>query len=163
MATVSARQVVPEQISRNSILELLPTKVPYGGEQGSATSGLMPIVRDGNPVNDVVWVSFGNGAVVMSFDWATAYISNASDWNAINRKMICAGTLDLAAVRCGVAKTNHISHGLTFCLRRGLVVSTFFGCVATSVFGSNVIRRTLCDCLRLLDRVDVNWCIVIAE
>ncbi len=114
MAVVSARQVLPEQISRNYMLELLPTKVPYGGDQGCATSGLVPIVGDGNPVNDVVWVSFVNGAFVMSFDGATAYIPNASDWNAINRKMICAGTLDFAAVRCGVAKTNHISHGLTF-------------------------------------------------
>ncbi len=163
MAVVSARQVLPEQISRNYMLELLPTKVPYGGDQGCATSGLVPIVGDGNPVNDVVWVSFGNGAFVMSFDGATAYIPNASHWNAINRKMICVGTLDLAAVRCGVAKTNHISHGLTFCLRRALVVSTSFGCVATSVFGSNVIGRTLYECLRLLDCVDVNWCIVIAD
>jgi hypothetical protein len=30
--------------------------------------------------------------------------------------MICADALDLAAMRRGVAKTNHISHGLTFLL-----------------------------------------------
>jgi hypothetical protein len=73
----------------------------------------MPIVGDSNSVNDVVWFPFGNGAVVVSFDGATAYIPDARDWNAVNRKMICAGTLDLAAMRSGVAKTNHISHGLT--------------------------------------------------
>ena len=77
----------------------------------------MPIVGDGNPVNDVVRFSFRNGAVVMSFDGATAYIPDASDRNAVNRKIICANTLDLAAMRRGVAKTNHVSHGLTFLLR----------------------------------------------
>ncbi len=77
----------------------------------------MPVEGDSNPVNDVVWFSFGNGAVVMSLDGAAAYIPDASDRNAVNRKMICAGTLDLAAMRCGVAKTNHVPHRLTFLLR----------------------------------------------
>ena len=77
----------------------------------------MPVVGDSNPVNDVVWFAFSNGAVVMSFNGATAYISDASDRNAVNREMICIGTLDLATMRCGIAETNHISHRLTFLLR----------------------------------------------
>lgn len=76
----------------------------------------MPVIGDGNAVNDVIWFAFRNGAVVMFFDGATAHIPDASDRNAVNREMICAGTLDLAAMRRGVAKTNHISHGLTFFL-----------------------------------------------
>lgn len=74
----------------------------------------MPVVGDSNAVNNVVWFAFGNGAVVMSFDGATAYIPDASDWNAVNCKIIRADTLDLAAMRCRIAKTNHISHRLTF-------------------------------------------------
>jgi hypothetical protein len=77
----------------------------------------MPVIGDSNAINDVVWFSFGNGTVVMSFDGATAYIPDASNRNAVNRKMVCAGTLDLAAVRRGVAKTNYIPHRLTFLLR----------------------------------------------
>lgn len=77
----------------------------------------MSVVGDGNAINDVIRLSFGNGAAVMPFDGATAYIPDASDRNAVNRKMICAGTLDLTAMRRGVAKTNHISHRLTFLLR----------------------------------------------
>ena len=77
----------------------------------------MSVIGNGNAINDVIRFSFGNGAVVMSFDRATAYIPDASDWNAVNRKVIRADTLDLTAMRRGVAKTNNISHGLTFLLR----------------------------------------------
>jgi hypothetical protein len=77
----------------------------------------MPVVGDSNAINDVIWLSFGNCAVVMSFDGATAYVPDASDRNPVNPKIVCADTLDLAAMRRGVAKTNHISHGLSFLLR----------------------------------------------
>jgi hypothetical protein len=74
----------------------------------------MPFVGDGNAVSDVIWIAFGNGAVVMSLNGTTAYIADASDRDAVNRKVMRAHTLNLAAMRLGVTETNHISHWSPF-------------------------------------------------
>ena len=63
----------------------------------------MPVVSDRNIVDDVMRVAFGNRAVVVSLDWATAYIADTGDRDAVDREVSCTHALDLAAVRCGVA------------------------------------------------------------
>lgn len=76
----------------------------------------MPFVGDGNAVNHVIRIAFGNGAVVVSLDGTTAYIADASDRDAVNREVGCAHTLDLPAMGRGVTETNHISHRSSFLL-----------------------------------------------
>jgi hypothetical protein len=94
----------------------------------------MPFVGDGNAVNDVIWIAFGNGAAVMPRDGTTAYIADASDRDAVNRKVICAHTLNFAAMRRGVTETNHISHRSTFLLGWGFFVPAAFASAVSVVF-----------------------------
>jgi hypothetical protein len=57
------------------------------------------IVRNGDAVDDVMRIALGNRAFFMAFDGTTAYIADASDWDAVDREVRCAHAFDLAAVR----------------------------------------------------------------
>lgn len=61
------------------------------------------IVGDRNPVDDVMRIAFGNRAVIVALDRATTHIANPGDRNAVDREVIRAHALDLAAVRGGIA------------------------------------------------------------
>lgn len=96
--------------------ELLFTKRISSSDQGRATGRSMPFVDDRDIVDGVTWVSFGNLAIVMPLDGATAYIADAGDRFAIHCKVVCAYTHDLAAVGCGVTEADHIGHRSAFSL-----------------------------------------------
>lgn len=77
--------------------------IPYCRNQGGAARGFVPVVGVRDGVDDVMWIAFGNGAVAMSRDWATAYIADAGDGDAVDCDVAGADAFDLAAVRGGVA------------------------------------------------------------
>lgn len=62
----------------------------------------MSFISDGDAIDDVIRISFGNGAAVVAFDRTTANIADAGDCNAVDGEVICADTLDLAAMGSGV-------------------------------------------------------------
>jgi hypothetical protein len=57
------------------------------------------IVRNGDAVDDVMRIAFGNRAVVVSLDWTTAFVAYAGNGNAADREVRCAHAFDFAAVR----------------------------------------------------------------
>jgi hypothetical protein len=68
------------------------------------------IVRNGDAVDDVMRIALGNRAFFMAFDGTTAYIADASDWDAVDREMVGADAFDLAAVGGGVAEADNVAH-----------------------------------------------------
>lgn len=71
----------------------------------------MPFVSDGDSIDEVMQIALGNRAIFMSLDGTTAWIADAGDRNAVDRKMRCADAFDLATVARGVTETNGITHG----------------------------------------------------
>ena len=59
----------------------------------------MPIVGDGNAIDDVARIALGNRAFVMPLDGTTACVTDAGDRNSVDRKMRGADTYDLATMR----------------------------------------------------------------
>jgi hypothetical protein len=59
-------------------------------------------ISDGDSIDDVIAISFRNGAAIMAFDRTTANVTDAGDRDAVDGKVICDDTLDLATMRCGV-------------------------------------------------------------
>jgi len=59
----------------------------------------MPVVGNGNAVDDVARIAFSNRAFVMSLDGTTARITDAGDRDPVNREVRGAHTFDLATMR----------------------------------------------------------------
>jgi len=93
----------------------------------------MPIVGNGDAIDDVRWVAFSNRTVVMARDRTAAYITNAGDRDAANREMRGAHTFDLAAVGRGVTETDHVAHFSAFLLGRGPFSQVAFGRAACGI------------------------------
>lgn len=78
---------------------LLSTEVSDRRNQICATSRLVPIVGNGNAIDNVTWIAFGNRAFVMSLDGTTACVTDAGDRYSVNREIRGAHTFDLATMR----------------------------------------------------------------
>ena len=81
---------------------LLSTEVSDRRYQACSTNRLMPIVGNGNAVDDVTRIAFGNRAFVMSLDGTTALVTDAGDRYSVDRKIRGAHAFDLATMRCCV-------------------------------------------------------------
>jgi len=62
----------------------------------------MPVVGNGNAVDDVARIAFSNRAFVMSIDGTTARVTDAGDRDSVNRKVRGAHAFDLATMRRSV-------------------------------------------------------------
>jgi len=58
----------------------------------------MPIIGNGNAVDDMCRIAFGNRAFVMAFDGTTTKVTNAGNRDPFHREMRCADTLHFTAV-----------------------------------------------------------------
>lgn len=79
--------------------ESLPAEVSDRRYQACSTSRLVPIVGNGDAVDNVTWIAFGNRAFVMPLDGTTAYVPDAGDRYSVDRKIRGAHTFDLATMR----------------------------------------------------------------
>ena len=59
----------------------------------------MPIVGNGNAVDNVTRIAFGNRAFVVSLDGTTACVTDAGNRYSVDRKIRGAHTFDLATMR----------------------------------------------------------------
>jgi hypothetical protein len=59
----------------------------------------MSVVGNGNAVDDVARIAFGNRAFLMPLDGTTACVTDAGDRDFINREVRGAHTFDLATMR----------------------------------------------------------------
>ena len=79
--------------------ELLPAEVSNSRYQACSTRRLMPIVGNGNAVDDVTRIAFGNRTFDMSLDGTTACVTDAGDRYSVDSKMRGAHTFNLATMR----------------------------------------------------------------
>lgn len=108
-------------------------KVPDCRNQGGAARRFMPFVGDCHIVDDVTRTTFGNLAVVVSFNRTTACIADACDRFAIDREVVRAYADDLAAVRRRVPETNDVGHRSSF----------LFGGRFLTLAADSIVRRTV--------------------
>ena len=71
----------------------------------------MPVEGYWNAVNRIVRVALGDGAAAVARYRATAWITDASDGNALHREVTGGDTFDFSAIAGGVVQADHVAHG----------------------------------------------------
>lgn len=80
------------------------------GHQSGPAACLVAFIRNGDTIDNMVWITFGNRAVVMPLDRATARVACTRDGDAPNGKMHRRHADHLAPMRGAVAQPDHVRH-----------------------------------------------------
>ena len=71
----------------------------------------MPVKGYWNAVNRIVRVALGYGAAAVARHRATAWVTDASDGNALHGKVAGGDTFYFSAMAGGIVQANDVAHG----------------------------------------------------